>query len=118
LHPIPSPGHPPRSRNGRREGEEWQRKCELERERRQQREAEIIRQQQQAAERETSAFSEIQCDVLGAVIAEERKRQRAEIEEAIGSLRAEINVQRAAEKAHESDPVIDLPQGFWKRDAA
>jgi hypothetical protein len=44
-------------------------------------------------------------DVVAMVISEERKRERAELAEAIGQLRAEFNVQRAAEKTD----VIDLP---------
>jgi hypothetical protein len=44
-------------------------------------------------------------DIFGQVVAHERHKMRAEVAEQIGQLRAELAVQRAAEKAD----VIDLP---------
>jgi hypothetical protein len=45
------------------------------------------------------------------IISEERKRERAELEEAIGLLRAELTIERQARKGE----VIDLPAGSWWR---
>jgi hypothetical protein len=55
-------------------------------------------------------------DVLGQVIAEERKSMRDYVAEQIGKLRAELNVA----KAHESGKILDLPalSGWRRYDAA
>ena len=67
-------------------------------------EQEILRAQQEAAAGPME-FSEIKQEILGAVIAEVRAGLRAEIETAIGELRAELTTQRAVDRGD----VIDLP---------
>ncbi len=58
-----------------------------------------------AALEQRSSFSEFERDVIGMTLAEERKKMRAELAEAIGQLRAELNMQRA----HDKGTIIDLP---------
>jgi hypothetical protein len=55
--------------------------------------------------RELEAERRLLLDGIGMTLAEERKNTRAEIQAAVGELRAELAVQHAAEKAN----VIDLP---------
>ena len=75
-----------------------------ERTRRREAEAEHIRQQQEAAE-PMAAFSESQMKILGAVIAELRKQLRAEMQTAVGELRAEVAVARSINRGE----ILDLP---------
>ena len=95
-----------RSERFRAEAEEWQRKCEQERERREQEERRILREQQRAAERAARSVStEEWTDAIGEALAEERLQMRDHVAEQIGLLRAELTVQRAAERGQ----FIDLP---------
>ena len=58
-----------------------------------------------AASPPAEPFTQLQIDVIGAALGEIRHLLHEEIQTAIGELRAEFNVQRAAQKAD----VIDLP---------
>ena len=82
------------------------REAERQQERTQRREAEAehVRQQQEAAE-QMAAFSELQQQILGELVAEIRKQLRDEIQTAVGELRAEFNVMRSVDRGD----VIDLP---------
>jgi hypothetical protein len=64
---------------------------------------------ERAAASQPVGFNDFQVDILGEVLAEERARMRAYVDEQLGQLRAEITVQRAAEKA----AVLELPA--WRR---
>jgi hypothetical protein len=57
-------------------------------------------------------------DTLAGLVSEIHKRMAAEIQAAVGELRAEMNTLLAAQKQHDGGDVIDLPQAFWKRDVA
>ena len=52
-----------------------------------------------------AARDEFWRDVFGAVIAEERKKMRAEVQERIGLLRADLTIEKAAERGD----VVELP---------
>jgi hypothetical protein len=54
---------------------------------------------------EAHPFTKLQEEILGATIAELRKKLRDEFAEQIGELRAELNVQRSIE----SSKILDLP---------
>jgi hypothetical protein len=126
----------------RREAEEFQRRCEEERERSKRQQEEHVRQMTQSDESWNAwlkagidaAMTEghLLHDVLVQLIVELRRERRAEIQEAVGELRAEMNVKVSAEidkmhnelvikrttirpDAHVSEEVIDLPREFWKR---
>jgi hypothetical protein len=80
-------------------------------------EARIIRQRQQAAERVARIeMTEEWTDVLGQVVAEVRHQLREEIQTAVAELRAELAVQREAERGQ----ILDLPAlpSRRRRDAA
>jgi hypothetical protein len=57
-------------------------------------------------------------DTLACLIAELRGQWRDEIASAVGELRAELAVQKSAERQAEKDTVLDLPRQFWRRDVA
>ena len=77
------------------------------------REAEILRARQHAAE--PTGFSQLQVDVIGCVISEERKRERAERKAAHDERRAEFAEQleqlraELTGKAHTRGQILDLP---------
>jgi hypothetical protein len=58
-----------------------------------------------------AAHDELWRDVIGAVIAEERKKMRAEISAEVGQLRADVTVQ----KAHAGGDVVELPPFIERR---
>jgi hypothetical protein len=58
-----------------------------------------------AAALEAHGFNRLQTDALGMTLAAERKSMREEIAAAVGELRAEVNMQRAAERGQ----ILDLP---------
>jgi hypothetical protein len=97
------------------EAEETERTRRQEREHHKAEERRIMRERQQAAERAARVeMTEEWTEVIGEVIAEERKSMRDHVAEQIGLLRAELAVKAAADKAD----VIDLPRMQWKRHSA
>jgi hypothetical protein len=94
----------PNGERWRAEAETFARECEQEVANRRAREAEIIRQRQEA-EREMTELPEYLRDVLAAVVAELRRQMRDEIQTAVGELRAELTIQRAADNSK----ILDLP---------
>jgi hypothetical protein len=128
----------------RAEQEETERRRQWERERLERQQEEHVRQMQAKSDESWNAWlnaaieaeRKFMFDVHAQVIAEERKRGRAEIATAVGELRAEMNVKVAAEVEKLRDEiimkrtsitrdgatheVIDLPAGSWwrKSDAA
>jgi hypothetical protein len=72
--------------------------------------AAAIKAERAAIEAERAAHDRNLTKELGKVVS----KLRDEIREAVGELRAEINVKAAAEKSD----VIDLPRGWWRRSDA
>jgi hypothetical protein len=64
--------------------------------------------------RELAAHDRTLTEVLGQVVAEIRQQLRDEIQTAVGELRAEINVQRAAE----SGKLLDMPNPLRRKSDA
>lgn len=95
-----------RSQRWRREAEEAEARHAAAEAERKQKEARIIRQRQQAAERAASVeLTEAWTDAIGQIIAEERQAMRDHVAEQLGLLRAELTVRREAERGQ----ILDLP---------
>jgi hypothetical protein len=116
----------------RTEAEETERRRQQERERSKRQQEEHVRQMQAKSD---DAWNEwlsagieaaikrdwdLHRDVHAQVIAEERRRERKELAEAIDKLRAEFKTQLRELRAELQDDgkIIDLPKGSWRRDVA
>jgi hypothetical protein len=81
-----------------------------------------------AAALEAHAFNDRQRDILGMVIAEERKRERAELTKTLGEVVAELRQQLRDEidakvrelrtELRDDGKIVDLPKGSWRRSDA
>jgi hypothetical protein len=101
------------TRRDKRMAERARRRCEAIAERRQE-EARIIEQRHAPnvdarIERKIAEHRKLWIDVHAQAIAHERKLVRAEISDAVGSLRADLTIEKAAERREQGD-VTDIPQ--------